>query len=661
MSLIEDVTDQEVYNYSKIIRPTSMRSTYWKFFGFPADDSGTIITRRSVICSICGFALSYNKNTSNLKSHLRTKHADQANLACSSPAKKTKFIFSPSNNVTNEMKQVYTIKQQPNDIITNSDDLIEILAEGEADDYQEPCDDYQIEYLTTDDVNNFEEDTSISKISVGNTNAKSLKRKNSETLQFESLLVSMIVEDLLPTTISEGSGFISFVTALCGSRVEVLNAKLIEKEMQRLYEESYSRLSETVKADIGDRFFSIGFERWNNKEESTFITTHLNYLTEDDQLNTIVLNVIDSSYINDWKSRFFMLKMENCSAAIVDFDINEEDSLKMFLERYNIPVVPCLVTTIAKAATKCFANSKTEDVFNRSINIYNDLCRFVTDVADPPKINKSFWMTKMNFFEFILEFLMNNNSRVDIDATQLMDDIRTVIDCLTPLKLTLETVAMEHIAFASLIRPLTCQLLKSHYTLDRDGSTLKNELNAIIRMELKNTQSLASSFLMQSSFLDPRFQNLQSSEDVALIKCALKKMIHIDPDLPETLVVKKEKESPIFSNVNKPKSVGLKFFFGNKEQKPMPNKNIDRFDIEFNNYNANADASLDQLVLSWWKDSALLYPNLKKLANRFNCALLSVQKYELNVQKQITFFEKRAMCSGNAVDCLLWLHLNRSN
>lgn len=106
-------------------------------------------------------------------------------------------------------------------------------------------------------------------------------------------------------------------------------------------------------------------------------------------------------------------------------------------------------------------------------------------------------------------------------------------------------------------------------------------------------------------------------------------------------------------------SVGLKFFFGNKEQKPTPNKNIDRFDMEFNNYNANADANLEQLVLSWWKESALLYPNLKKLANRFNCVPLSVQKCEPNLQKQIAFFEKRAMCTGNTVDRLLWLHQNR--
>lgn len=83
--------------------------------------------------------------------------------------------------------------------------------------------------------------------------------------------------------------------------------------------------------------------------------------------------------------------------------------------------------------------------------------------------------------------------------------------------------------------------------------------------------------------------------------------------------------------------------------------------MEFSNYNANADAGLEQLVLSWWKESSLLYPNLKKLANRFNCVLLGVQKGEVNLEKQISFYEKRAMCIGNSVDFLLWLHQNRNN
>lgn len=98
--------------------------------------------------------------------------------------------------------------------------------------------------------------------------------------------------------------------------------------------------------------------------------------------------------------------------------------------------MPCFLTTIAKAATKCFSNVKTDNIFARAINVFNEVSRFITDdeVPDPPKINKNFWMTKMNFFEFILDFLVKNSERIDSDAAQLIIDVKTVIDSLNPLK-----------------------------------------------------------------------------------------------------------------------------------------------------------------------------------------------------------------------------------
>lgn len=67
-------------------------------------------------------------------------------------------------------------------------------------------------------------------------------------------------------------------------------------------------------------------------------------------------------------------------------------------------------------------------------------------------------------------------------------------------------------------------------------------------------RSLASHFLTQASFLDPRFQSLQSADDVAVIKCALKKLNDIDPDTTDAMTVKKEKEHPMASALTKPKS-----------------------------------------------------------------------------------------------------------
>lgn len=88
---------QQVF-YSNLVRPTSMRSQYWKYFGFPADETGTILTRHKIICTICHATVQYNKNTTNLKAHLSIRHPIAFKDLNVKTVQKTKFIFSPNVN-----------------------------------------------------------------------------------------------------------------------------------------------------------------------------------------------------------------------------------------------------------------------------------------------------------------------------------------------------------------------------------------------------------------------------------------------------------------------------------------------------------------------------------------------------------------------------------
>lgn len=64
----------ETIPYSKIVVPSSMRSPLWRYFGFPADENNVIIHRKKIVCCICGTQIAYNKNTTNLSTHLHCKH-----------------------------------------------------------------------------------------------------------------------------------------------------------------------------------------------------------------------------------------------------------------------------------------------------------------------------------------------------------------------------------------------------------------------------------------------------------------------------------------------------------------------------------------------------------------------------------------------------------
>lgn len=60
--------------YSRVVVPSSMRSPLWRYFGFPANDNNVILNRKRIICCICRTQIAYNKNTTNLSTHLHCKH-----------------------------------------------------------------------------------------------------------------------------------------------------------------------------------------------------------------------------------------------------------------------------------------------------------------------------------------------------------------------------------------------------------------------------------------------------------------------------------------------------------------------------------------------------------------------------------------------------------
>jgi len=65
---------REMLAYKRLVVPSGMRSIYWKYFGFPGTESGEIIARDRSVCCICCKEISYKGNTTNLRTHLKTKH-----------------------------------------------------------------------------------------------------------------------------------------------------------------------------------------------------------------------------------------------------------------------------------------------------------------------------------------------------------------------------------------------------------------------------------------------------------------------------------------------------------------------------------------------------------------------------------------------------------
>lgn len=67
---------KEIVPFSSIVVPSTMRSPLWKYFGFPADKNQQILTKNRIVCGICHAYIAYNKNTTNLSTHLNCKHPE---------------------------------------------------------------------------------------------------------------------------------------------------------------------------------------------------------------------------------------------------------------------------------------------------------------------------------------------------------------------------------------------------------------------------------------------------------------------------------------------------------------------------------------------------------------------------------------------------------
>lgn len=77
MMLARMMEEKHTFTYKKLVVPMSMRSIYWKYFGFPATDDGDILTKVKIVCILCKTQIAYNRNTSNLRMHLQNKHAHE--------------------------------------------------------------------------------------------------------------------------------------------------------------------------------------------------------------------------------------------------------------------------------------------------------------------------------------------------------------------------------------------------------------------------------------------------------------------------------------------------------------------------------------------------------------------------------------------------------
>lgn len=89
-----------------------MRSRFWKYFGFPANLAGDILSRKKIICNICNTPIAYNKNTTNLKAHLQARHEEELLTLDIAPSKRIKLIYTPDLDGQMDLANLPTVDEE---------------------------------------------------------------------------------------------------------------------------------------------------------------------------------------------------------------------------------------------------------------------------------------------------------------------------------------------------------------------------------------------------------------------------------------------------------------------------------------------------------------------------------------------------------------------
>lgn len=381
-------------DYKKLVVPQSMRSIYWKFFGFPADEKNKILTRVKIVCMLCKTQIAYNRNTSNLRMHLQNKHGQELyNLEMMTPPKK--------QNLTPEAKEkkaqkralkeamacskehLYTTNISGSVQVSNSDNQIQFLSNQNVR-YSDSSEKnvvakkalpkprkYILQRETSIDNSTASDNPSITYV-VTEDNQIASSMQNSKSVS--DAIVEFLIIDLQLPEIVQQQGFQRLIATL-KSPCQIPDKNSLEED---IIPKTYFTFKETILHNISliSTEVSIAIEEWESNNGESFFTFLIYYQNKTEAcLDSKVLCTlhIPKDYsseqwgetINDFLQGWH-IDVNKITAFIVSSDRIE---LMNALRYLKISVIPCLLHSLQTCAQACFEHADIAPVLSKCRNI----------------------------------------------------------------------------------------------------------------------------------------------------------------------------------------------------------------------------------------------------------------------------------------------------
>lgn len=371
--LAKMMEEKHTFTYKKLVVPMSMRSIYWKFFGFPATDDGDILTKVKIVCILCKTQIAYNRNTSNLRMHLQNKHAQELlELELSNPPRKQGQVVPPETKERRLQKRLMKgLSPAQHIYTTNADGTVQI--------------DGDIQFVTDPNISlsNIEDDITIGQplrmmikegSSSNNQNVAFLMSEDNGTSQssidgktVSDAIAEFIIMDLQLPEVVEGRGFQRLVATL-RSPCEIPSKNKLEEEIiPKIYEtfrDSVVEVLSNITSDIG-----LTIEEWKSNSDESFVTVSIYYQNPGETaLECKVLSTIHAPLDWDeaqWGNVIDMLlyewqiRLDRITAVVLSTSRIE---LLNALRSRDVTIVPCLLHSLQVCAQACFEDSEVAPI-----------------------------------------------------------------------------------------------------------------------------------------------------------------------------------------------------------------------------------------------------------------------------------------------------------
>ncbi|XP_049804110.1 E3 SUMO-protein ligase ZBED1 isoform X1 [Schistocerca nitens] len=696
MMLAKMMEEKHTFTYKKLVVPMSMRSIYWKYFGFPATNEGDILTKVKIVCILCKTQITYNRNTSNLRMHLQNKHAHELlELEASAPPRRP----SMDPKEKRAMKKLKLPGLSPHIYTTAADGTVQI--EGD------------IQFITDPNITlqNIDDDSSSNQnvrvVLKGNTQGMSnqnvaiiLPEENNSSSHIHSMvdgktvsdaIAEFIILDLQLPDVVEGRGFQRLIATLRSPCEIPSKTKLEEEIIPKIYD-SFKDSAMSALSGINSEM-SMSIEEWSLASGELYITVSVHYQPSvEPVMETKVLCSIHCAADMDssqWSITFdalfqeWDLKIDHITAVVI---ATTREEILTALSHKGLSLVPCLVHSLQLCTTSCFEQPEVAAVLNKCRAIIASINRNANAAAtlriqeqmmqhsvfqieegvlaaDYPKVWTSTYLMleQMLVRRNILPSVLENVEIADKEAFILNDHewkmLEDLVMILEPFKVTIMTLSEEKIPLISLLKPLLWQLNSSHLKVKDTDTEFAQSFKATLSESLSARYSdpAVDVLLQTATTLDPRFKLLPyaTEEDKSIISGPMKQML--------ISYVEEERGCPNGEESPSKKSrlSGMEFLLGDlcTGQSGMPAE--ERANLELVQYQSESAAALDQCPLTWWARAAAKCPNLARLARKYNCVpASSVPPGRIPVENQVLFHKRRANLSPELVDKLLFLNGN---